>query len=741
MNFEKELNERQLEAVTSDSQYLRIVAGAGSGKTRVLTYRIAFLLSEREVAPWSILAITFTNKVAQEMRSRVIKMINHDDKDLTIKTFHSFAAQFLRREIHNIDFPNTFTILDEEDQTKLIKDIAAEMGFKRGDKIVGKTLSYIGSMKLKEKYPEDINIIKPAFEDERTCLEIYTRYEEEKNRMLSLDFDDLLLKANFILENFPAVRGKWQNRFDHILIDEFQDTNNIEYKLIKFLMRPTTSLYVVGDPDQTIYTWRGANQDIILNLQKDFRFMETIILDRNYRSTQNILDSANKLISYNKLRVKKDLYTTANPGEPVIVRGSSVSKGEADYVAREIKRLQQLGKYSYSDIVVLYRSNYITMEFEAAFTKYQIPYVIYGGTKFYQRREIKDVLAYFHLIVNTKDDISFERIINVPRRGIGETTINLIKEEAKASGKSMYDYILSVDPDDSNVSKKAINSLQTMIRVISDTREKIQTNEEVFSKTLEQMIWDFGYFDYLMKEDDGDERIENVKALFSDIRHFLQTNPDSSFDEYLQNISLLSAQDEIIDGDKVTMMTVHTAKGLEYPVVFVVRFNEGVFPNNRALTEGGYLALEEERRLAYVAMTRAKEKLYITFSNDFSYVIGSGLVPSQFIVESGNTVMRETGYTAARPISSVSNRPTFSDGGHISFDNEPKREGTGNQNNGNKTNGLTEADWHVGDIVIHRVFGRGVVLKLEGDGIIKVNFDSHGIKSIMCNHPAVSKGD
>ena len=743
MNWEKELNERQLEAVTSSSQYLRVVAGAGSGKTRVLTYRIAFLLSELEVAPWSILAITFTNKVAQEMRSRVIKMINNDDKDLTIKTFHSFAAQFLRREIHNLDFPNTFTILDEEDQTKLIKDIAAEMGFKRGDKIVGKTLSYIGSMKLQEKYPDEITIVKPRFEDERTCLEIYTRYEEEKNRMMSLDFDDLLLKANFILENFPAVRSKWQNRFEHILIDEFQDTNNVEYKLIKYLMKPTTSLYVVGDPDQTIYTWRGANQDIILHLEKDFKYMDTVILDRNYRSTQNILDSANKLIAYNKLRVKKDLYTTANPGEKVVVRGSSFSKGEADYVAKEIKRLKELGHYSYSDIVVLYRSNYITMEFEAAFTKYQIPYVIYGGLKFYQRREIKDVLAYFHLIVNTKDDISFERIINVPRRGIGETTINVIKNEARSAGTSLYDYILVVEPEESEIPKKAINSLKAMIRVISDTRDKINANEEVFSKTLEQMIWDFGYFDYLLKEDDGDERIENVKALFSDVRHFLQSNPDSKFEEYLQNISLLSAQDDMIDGDHVTLMTVHTAKGLEYPVVFVVRFNEGVFPNNRALTEGGYLALEEERRLAYVAMTRAKEKLYLTFSSDYSYVVGGGLTPSQFIIESGNSVIRESNHPlgAGPRQGGITPRPTFSDGSHLSFDNEPKVETTSRANTGPKTNGLTEADWHVGDIVIHKTFGRGKVLELEGDDIIKVDFAEHGIKSIMCNHPFVSKGE
>ena len=740
MNYEKELNERQFEAVTSTSQYLRVVAGAGSGKTRVLTYRIAFLLSEVEVAPWSILAITFTNKVAQEMRNRVIRMINQDYKDLTIKTFHSFAAMFLRKEIYNIGFPTNFTILDEEDQTKLVKDIAADMGFKRGDKIVGKTLSYIGSMKLQEKYPEDITIVKPRFEDERTCLEIYTRYEEEKNRILSLDFDDLLLKANFILENFPMVRSKWQNRFDHILIDEFQDTNNVEYKLVKYLVKPTTRLYVVGDPDQTIYTWRGANQDIILNLDKDFKYIETIILDRNYRSTQSILDSANKLINYNKLRVKKDLYTTANRGEPVIVHGASFSKGEADYVAKEIKRLKQINKYEYKDIVVLYRSNYITMEFEAAFTKHQIPYVIYGGQKFYQRREIKDVLAYFHLIVNTKDDISFERIINVPRRGIGDTTINLIKEEAHNAGTSLYEYLLVVEPEESNVPKKAINSLKSMIRVISDTRDKIATNEEVFSKTLEQMIWDFGYLDYLMKEDDGEERIENVKALFSDVRHFLQSNPDSTFDEYLQNISLLSAQDDMVEGDRVTMMTVHTAKGLEYPIVFVVRFNEGVFPNNRALLEGGYLALEEERRLAYVAMTRAKERLYLTFSNDFSYVAGGVLAPSQFIVESGNVATRESNYSFTsgnRPAT----KPTFSDGSHLSFDNEPKKDTPTRQNFNEKTNGLTEADWHVGDIVIHKTLGRGKVIELEGDDIIKVEFESHGTKSIMCNHPFVSKGE
>ena len=430
MNFEKELNEKQYEAVTTSYPNVRVIAGAGSGKTRVLTYRIAYLISELNVKPWRILAITFTNKVANEMKTRVVKMIPEAEKDLTIKTFHSFAAMFLRREIGNINFPASFTILDEEDQTKLIKDIVAELGFRRGDKIVGRAINYIGAQKLQERYPEDITISKEVFEDEKLCLQIYTRYEEEKNKQLCLDFDDLLLKTNYILENFPMVRMRWQDHIDHILIDEFQDTNDIEFKLVKLLSKPSTCHYVVGDPDQTIYTWRGANQDIILNLQKTYLDMETIILNRNYRSTKNILDSANRLIAHNKLRVKKDLYTEQVGGEPIITHKSPSSKSEADYVAREIRKLVQIDGYSYRDIAILYRSNYITMDFEAALVKNQIPYRIFGGQKFYQRREIKDVLAYFHLITNMKDDISFERIINVPRRGIGDTTVNIVKAEA-----------------------------------------------------------------------------------------------------------------------------------------------------------------------------------------------------------------------------------------------------------------------------------------------------------------------
>ena len=735
MNFEKDLNERQLEAVTTSYPHVRIIAGAGSGKTRVLTYRIAFLISEMHVAPWKILAITFTNKVANEMRKRVVDMLPEAEKDLTIKTFHSFAANFLRREIPVLGFPSSFTILDEDDQKKLIQDIAVERGFRKSDKIVGKTIGYIGSNKLNERYPDDINIIKPTFEDEKECLEIYRRYEEEKNKMLSLDFDDLLLKTNYILENYPNIRMKWQDRIDDILIDEFQDTNDVEYKLVKYLKKPSTALYVVGDPDQTIYTWRGANQNIILDLQKQFLDMETIILDRNYRSTSKILDSANKLIAYNRMRVKKDLYTENDVGDPVIVHSSPSSQSEAEYVAREVVKLKQVNNIPYRDIAILYRSSYVTMDFEHAFVAKNIPYRIYGGQKFYQRKEIKDVLAYFRLIVNTKDDISFLRIINVPRRGIGDTTINALKEEAEHNNQSLYEYVRDINVDDTVISKKAINALKTMVMVIDNARSDIDKKEEVFSKILEDMIYSLGYQDYLLKdEDDGDERVENVKALFQDLRHYLKANPESSFDEYLQNISLVSAQDELVDGDFVTFMTVHTAKGLEYPVIFVVRFNNGVFPHIRSALESGYKGIEEERRLAYVAMTRAKKKLYLTLASDYSYVLGGSLTPSQFIKESGNQVIDTNEYSPFRSQIKKPKEYHFNDGPNLDFTkDEPIR-----QDFSQDTNDVD--DWKVGDIVIHKNLGRGVVIELEGDGIIKVNFETQGIKSIMGNHPYVSKG-
>lgn len=738
IDFLNDLNERQSEAVQTPSQYVRVVAGAGSGKTRVLTYRIAFLLKEMDVLPWKILAFTFTNKVAKEMQERIIKIVPDASGDLTIKTFHSFAAMFLRREIPLIGYPSNFTILDEEDQTKLIKDIAAELDYRKSDPIVKKALNYIGSKKLLGLYPQDISLNNNAFLEEKVCLQIYEMYEEAKHRMFALDFDDLLLKTNEILSSFDLVREKWQNRIDHILIDEFQDTNDIEFRMINLLRKSSTSIYVVGDPDQTIYTWRGANQDIILTLQKLFPTMETIILDRNYRSTQNILDCANKLISHNKMRVAKNLYTQNNKGSEIKIKSCLNSRQEADYVARTIKKLHEVDYKPFSDIVVLYRSSYITQEFEQAFAQYRIPYKIYGGMKFYQRREIKDLLAYFRIISNPKDDISFERIINVPKRNIGETSVNKYKLEAKEKNLSLYDYIKSIKPEDSEAPKKATINLQNLIVRIEKTREDIENEKEIYSKILEDFIYDIGYQDYLLKEDDGEDRMDNVNALFEDIKHFIKTYPESKFDEYLNNVALISAQDEVEAGDNVTLMTVHTAKGLEFPIVFIVRLNEGVFPHQRSLLESGYKGLEEERRLCYVAMTRAMKELYISYSNDYSYVAQSTLTPSQFLKQAGLNIQteRRTSYSGDNPYGTMRKPKSyhFDDGPNLGFESQAPIK----QNLKPATNDVE--NWLVGDICIHKKFGKGKVIKVDGGGIITVRFELEGVKTLMGNHPSLSKG-
>ena len=508
--------------------------------------------------------------------------------------------------------------------------------------------------------------------------------------------------------------------------------------MIKYLLKPSASLYVVGDPDQTIYTWRGANQNIILNLSEDFPGLETVILNQNYRSTQNILDSANKLIGHNKLRVPKDLYTNNIKGHEIVVRGLDSGVSEANYVAREIVSLRETQHYKYSDIVLLYRSNYLTLDFEKALMAKKIPYVIYGGIKFYQRMEIKDVLAYFRLINNHKDDISFERIINVPKRGIGETSINLIKNNAIEHDLALYEYIVS-DYALEELPDRVTNSLRSMIARIEHTKDELKEDNEIFAKTLEDLITDIGYYEYLKTQEEDEDRIDNVKSLFDDLRHYLTNNADATFEEYLQNVALVSAQDDMQDGDHITLMTVHTAKGLEFPVVFVVRLDQGIFPSNRALLEGGYMAEEEERRLAYVAFTRAKERLYLTFSGGYNYVVGTNLVESQFIKESGNSnVSRPTSFNGgyryqSRPQPKKYMFDDIVDDDKISFDDEPHvvMEEP-------KSNNIS--NWEVGDIVIHQKFGKGVVKALEGDNIIVVDFKEHGEKTLLGTHHMISKG-
>ncbi len=734
MDYTSLLNEQQYAAVSTDAQYARIVAGAGSGKTRVLTYRISYLISEKNVEPNKIVAIAFTNKVAAEMKERALKLLHGCGQGLTVSTFHSWCAKFLRKEIDVLQFPNNFTIMDEEDTTTLIKNIGVELGFKKNDDIVKYAIGYIGANKCKGYYPEDIVLDEHEVQKIKTANKIFHMYEDRKDRMLSLDFDDLLLKTIQILQEFPDIRAKWQNRIDHILIDEFQDTNDVQFKLVRLLMDEHTHLYVVGDPDQTIYTWRGANQNIILQFNKTFPLAETLILARNYRSTKTILDHANKLISHNKKRVPKDLFTESENGEPVVVECSRRREDEATYVVNQIENIVRTHPgTTYRNIAVLYRAAYLTQPFESELMRRAIPYQIFGGTKFFQRREIKDLLAYFRLIYNHADDLSFERIVNVPRRGIGDSTMDALKAEKDELNLSYFDYIDQIQNHETEVKAKNVMALTVLVEKIKETRAKLDQNLEAYSKILEDFVRDLGYFDYLSSDDEtAEERIGNVKELFEDITAFLRKNPDSSFETYLENASLQTSQDEIKDGDYVSLMTIHVAKGLEFDHVFVISMIDGIFPSHRTTDESGLDGEEEERRLAYVAFTRAKKNLYVSLNTGYSFVLEQNAAPSRFLKEAGLEIVPK-GYYTPRP------KPSFMD--DIGFYPDQHFDGFESQISDAPPkptdNGIR--DWKVADIAIHEVFGRGIVVAIIDGTILSIEFEEHGRKSILATHPKISK--
>lgn len=727
MDYQSLLNDKQYNAVSTASQYVRVVAGAGSGKTRVLTYRISYLISEMHVNPSSILAIAFTNKVANEMKDRACRLVPEASSSLSVMTFHSFCAKFLRREVSALSFPSNFTIYDDDDQERLVKSIAEKHGYKKNDDIVKLALSFISEEKCHGNYPKDVKLPTNATKIDYECLEFFKEYEESKDKMYGFDFDDLLLRAIMILNEFSQIREKWQKRIDHILVDEFQDTNDVQFTLIKLLVKPSTCVYVVGDPDQTIYTWRGANQDIILNFENSFPNAETIILDQNYRSTQTILDTANKLIDHNKKRVKKALFTNNQRGEAITVYKAFSKEIEAEWVIKQIINLSKSDpSFNYRKVVVLYRSSYLTLPFEKELAKKQIPYRMFGGLRFYQRKEIKDVLAYVRLIFNPLDNVSFERIVNVPRRGIGDMSIDILKSEAFSANESIYNYIAHLDRHSTELKTKAVTALTSMVNLIEKYKARFHENLELYSKIIEEMIQELGYMDYLTNDDDSDERIENVKALFTDMYDFVKKNPESSFENYLENVTLATSQDDINEGNYVSLMTVHIAKGLEFDYVFVIGLNEGVFPSARTMTQSGNIGLEEERRLCYVAYTRAKKRLLLSCNTDYSFIQQSHQIPSRFFGESCLLFPKEEPYyKAKRPfVSSL-----FEDNG---FFVEEKKEEI------HTDNGIT--NWKVGDVAIHQKFGEGIVVKVLDDGqIIEVNFDREGKKTMLAKHPMLSR--
>lgn len=764
MDYKSLLNDKQYAAVSTDSQYVRIVAGAGSGKTRVLTYRVSYLVSERKVSPSRILAIAFTNKVAQEMRERASKLLEElmgRVPTIQIRTFHAFCAYFLRLECHAVNYPQGFTIYDEEDSKKLMQLCAKELGYKKGDQMVKDAIHYIRNKKGKGLYPEDITLGKGTSFEEKTYIQIYSLYEQKKENFLAFDFDDLLLKTIQILVGFPEIRDHWRNKFDHILVDEFQDTNDIQFKLLTLLSRSDTNIYVVGDPDQTIYTWRGANQKIILDFEKTFQGAETIILNENYRSTKTILNAANKLIANNKNRVPKDLFTNGEEGAPIEAYIAPRQEGEASWVASKIASLGKNhigknGKPDYSHIAVLYRSSYLTRPFESEFKDRAIPYKIFGGVRFYERMEVKDVLAYFNLMLNPNDNVAFERIANVPKRGVGDTSLDLLRDEARNAGVSEYDYMLHYNQyaDNSSLKSRVTGALGKMIEAMEKTKKKLDENLEAYNSVLRDFIVEIGYLEFIAAEQDPDEdRVGNVNALFDDITHFIEKNPDATFEEYLQNVSLLTAQDDMDGGNFVTLMTVHVAKGLEFDDVFVIGLNEGSFPSRRSVSEKED-GEEEERRLAYVAMTRAKKHLYLSCNTGYSFQEDGNLEVSRFFSEAGvklphtqnyysdhyfNKGYGKNTYKSASNTNKTHIHSIFFDGDNYSpFEDEKEVEKKEKKETPAQVyNDVT--NWRVGDRVNHQTFGEGTVTQIINDKMMVVHFDKEGNKTLLSNHKFLSR--
>jgi len=710
------LNDEQLAAVQSEAKQLRVIAGAGSGKTRVLTTRIAHLIENCDVRPYQILAITFTNKATAEMRSRLFNLLKDTANNIWIFTIHALCVRILREDIEALNYPRNFTIVDSEDQKQIVKEAYKEFDIDRTEISINESINYIGSYKAEEIEPD--KALQMAYGDSRNekKAKVYKYYQERLHSLYALDFDDLILMTLSLFRKYEELVFKWSSRFYMVLVDEFQDIDWHQYELIKFLCQQHQNLYVVGDPDQTIYTWRGADVNIIMNFHNDFPDAETIILNQNYRSSANILNGANSLIVNNKYRVKKDLFSTNGAGQKITHKTSFNEEGEALFVVSNIIELVRKGN-KYHDCCVLYRSNYLSRSLEKVFMDYHIPYVIYGGIRFYERAEVKDILAYLRLIVQ-EDDLSLIRVINNPKRGIGPTTVDNIRDFARGRQLSMYECLKKqLVP----LSSKNLNVISKFITMIENWQQKLKEEDDL-EALLEAVLEDSGYR-AMLEEKKETERLENIKSLIDDIASYQDNYEENALQEYLQMISLYTDKTDDKTSDSVNLMTVHAAKGLEFDNVFIYGFSEGIFPSKRSIEESD-TGIEEERRLAYVAFTRAKKRLYISDNTGFSYVTQGSKNVSRFLSEvdsqyindlSADTEKENNNENIFRSVKSQ----TVLDSSAAKLKNKKKLR--------------------AGDNVIHELYGKGVIIAIEDD-VAKIAFEHpYGVHKILKNHPSLKR--
>jgi len=678
------LNEKQLNAVKTTEGYVRVIAGAGSGKTKALTSRFAYIVKYLGINSSNIMCVTFTNKAAQEMKKRVKKLIGDSFDISLITTYHGFCVKFLREDINKIFYPKGFLILDTEDQKTILRNIYTELNITSRDLSFKQVFKYISNSKKGLDYLNYVlqNKTIETNKDDKLLNTIFQKYLEKQKRNYALDFDDLINFTIYILTNFDDVLNKWQNRLHYIQVDEAQDSSENQFQLIEMLSRQHKNLFVVGDPDQTIYEWRGAKPEYLVDFDKIFPDSVTIIMNQNYRSTPNILKIGNHIIKNNKIRVDKEMITQNPEGIDVVHFHGCHEFEESLWIAKEIKEIIKIENAKFSDITILYRANYLSRNIEQALIKENIPYTIFGGVKFFERKEIKDILSILSLI-NSEDDISFLRMFNNPTRGLGKKFLENLTLVAQSQNLSLFQ-ALKKNIEKTELSKKGAKDFLDIIIELKEL-SKIKSISDLVKDILDKTA-----LGELYRKDGDEERINNIKELVSSmILYENESQEIVTIQDYLQEISLYTDLDTNNDiQDKVKLMTIHISKGLEFPYVFLCGFTEGVIPSAMAIKERRNRAIEEERRLTYVAITRAEKRFYLTESEGFNFISGSNKYPSRFLFE-----INENFYIRK---------------GELSQDiiNEAKL-----QLNLNGTDNLEYLN--VGDFVFHNVWKKGIVKEVD----------------------------
>jgi len=739
----KLLNSPQKEAVLHGEGPLLILAGAGSGKTRVITHRIAHLVRERGVRPWNIMAVTFTNKAAKEMAERVGKLLGGGDLPL-IATFHAACGRILRRDVHHLGFQSSFTIYDDRDSERLLKDIIAEMDLDEKRFAVKAVSGRIDDFKNRGLFPEDIGSIPPGDVYNRKVVEVYAAYQERLKKCNALDFGDMMIQTVRLLSRFPEVCSFYRERFQWLLVDEYQDTNPVQYQLIRLLAGERNNLCVVGDDDQSIYSWRGADIRNILEFEKDFPGVRIIRLEQNYRSTATILAAAGEVVRQNFGRKGKTLWTENPKGEPIRYERVESDREEARFISREIGHLRSSG-IPLEEMAVFYRTNAQSRLIEEALVGSALPYHIVGGVRFYSRMEIKDIMAYLRVLDNPADEVSLKRIINVPARGIGATTVDKISAQAARNGGTFLDALQDATRD-GLLSASPRGKITVFIALLERFRKVAASSN--LAELARSVMQESGYLDRLKhsRDEDDAERLENLNQLLAAIEEFNTKNPEAGLSDFLEQVSLVSDLEQGEVGQpSVTLMTLHAAKGLEFKAVFMIGMEERLFPHVRSLDDLD--GMEEERRLCYVGMTRARERLYLLNARR-RYLFGQeqGNLPSRFIkdiplelLDDGGGLDCRRGESAPRPDSNTQ-QPYY----------RTTRRATPAASPAHNLSAIADAfndeieivpeppdeqdGVYIGMRVRHGKFGVGTVRKVEGEGEgqkVIVWFNSVGPKKLM----------